>query len=131
MAAVKIKQVNFVDGVYLSGTVVQSIGLLANAEDSGRSLMGLARVARIEPSVPGIMIEMRGRFFLVPWTSVGSCEVEDPFTAEAKPLVSEQAMLLKAQAQAHDLLGDDADLERATRPPPPAEKPDTKAQGRR
>lgn len=99
----KFRLVKFTDGVYLHGTVVQSIGVLDLDEDAGagRSLMGLAKVSKIEANPVGLTIEMRGKYFLVPWHMVASCEIDKPV---ATPV------------GAADLLGDEEALERATRP---------------
>jgi hypothetical protein len=94
----------FSEGVYLNGTVKQGIGLAPKTLEGAppSTLMGLTVVERIEASTPGLLIEMKGRWFLIPWHKVASCEVENPFAP--------------APAPGQDLLGDDAALERATRP---------------
>jgi hypothetical protein len=103
-APIKIIRIDFVTGIYLAGTVKQAIGLATPDEgETPSGVMGLTRVEEIRPEGPGVIVKMGGRWFFVPWVSIRSCEIADPSP--------------KADANA-DLLGDDAALERATRPEP-------------
>ena len=75
MAALNAKQVNFRDGVYLSGVVKQSVGVNAPAG----STMGVTIVDKVEIVNHGVIVFMKGREFLVPWAAISSVEL---FTAE-------------------------------------------------
>lgn len=83
-AQIKITRVGFADGVYLNGTVKQGIGLAPKDLEGAQpaTLMGLTTVERIDATPAGLVIEMKGRFFLVPWSKVATCELEDPFVGE-------------------------------------------------
>jgi hypothetical protein len=82
-----VKQVNFKDGVYLHGTVLQSVGLAPAGEEMPRSLTGVSLVTKIgfhEKNV-GLVIFMKGRTFVVPWAAIASWEeAEEEVPAPAK-----------------------------------------------
>lgn len=72
--AQKVRKVDFKDGVYLDGTVKQSVGVRGNTA-AVRSLSGLTLVDDIEANQTGVRILMNGRVFIVPWSSVASAEI--------------------------------------------------------
>lgn len=86
MAAPVVKMVTFRDGVYLHGVVAQSVGVGSGAvPQNSVSAGGLRLVERIvlESGLPGVIVYMAGRKFLVPWSSISSLELE-PDEPEAK-----------------------------------------------
>jgi len=70
----KVLKVDFKDGVYLAGTVKQSVGVKGQTTPQ-MSMSGLTLVSSIEASNVGVDIVMNERLFFVPWTSVASCEL--------------------------------------------------------
>jgi hypothetical protein len=88
----KVRKVDFKDGVYLDGTVKQSVGV-KGATSAIRSLSGLTLVDDIEANQTGVRIIMNGRVFIVPWSSVASAEV---FPEAVDPLV--EASLAQREA---------------------------------
>jgi hypothetical protein len=81
--AQKVRKVDFKDGVYLDGTVKQSVGVRGNTAGV-RSLSGLTLVDDIEANATGVRIVMNGRIFIVPWSSITSAEI---FPEAVDPLV--------------------------------------------
>lgn len=82
-----VKQVNFKDGVYLHGTVLQSVGLAAAGEEQPRSLTGVSLVSKIEfhEKNVGLKVTMKGRVFGIPWAAIASWEeVEEADPAAPK-----------------------------------------------
>lgn len=72
--AQKVLKVDFNAGVYLAGTVKQSVGVKGQTTPQ-MSMSGLTLVSDIEANATGVKILMMGRAFIVPWSSIASLEL--------------------------------------------------------
>jgi len=93
----RIKLINFKDGVYLHGQVKQTVGCGLENNQGALGVTGVTQVEKLEPFDNGVVISMSGRDFFVPWTSVASCELHKDAAPVNRDLASLSAVAGKGK----------------------------------